>query len=176
MLYRVPKYRTYHSFPIHHFHFSFPFPPKHEKDRADMLTNRSTQPYCAGSIYAPSTGNCHIRLTRTPILTLPSNSSNTNSTLSPPFLLPNSTNSALSPTATSPSGPLTTASPLPTCTGSRGFYLGTIQGQTDFPLEYALWMSNGPCGRLSVWPVPVNSSLDTSLSGPPVKRGLELRM
>ncbi|OAL02683.1 hypothetical protein IQ06DRAFT_324807 [Phaeosphaeriaceae sp. SRC1lsM3a] len=79
---------------------------------------------------------------------------------------------------TSASNPLSTASPTPsTCsTGSRGYYLGTVQGQTDFPMEYALWMSNGPCGRLSVWPVPVNSSLDTSLSGPPVpvKRGVKL--
>jgi hypothetical protein len=150
-------------------------------------TNTSHQPYCAGSIYAPSEGQCHIRLTQAPVQTLPGSSSSNSSTnssssstlpSSAPFLLPNSTNSALSPTGTAPSMPPLSTSAPNTCTGSRGFYLGTVQGQTDFPMDIALWMSNGPCGRLSVWPVPVNSSLDTSLSGPPVpvKRGLSLGM
>jgi hypothetical protein len=35
-------------------------------------------------------------------------------------------------------------------------YLGTVQGELDFPKEYALVFSNGRCGRFSVWPVPVN--------------------
>ncbi|KAF1833273.1 hypothetical protein BDW02DRAFT_570255 [Decorospora gaudefroyi] len=55
-----------------------------------------------------------------------------------------------------------TASPEPiqnsnaTCaSGSMSLYLGTIQGEEDFPSEYALAFSNGPCGRLSVWPLPV---------------------
>lgn len=63
--------------------------------------------------------------------------------------------------------PYPTASGSPivnTCpAGSRSLYLGTIQGQEDFPLEYALVFSNGPCGRLNVWPIPVTPSLDTSL-------------
>jgi hypothetical protein len=56
--------------------------------------------------------------------------------------------------------PLTTATPVQnsngTCAaGSMSLYLGTIQGQEDFPEEYALVFSNGPCGRFSAWPVPV---------------------
>jgi hypothetical protein len=36
-------------------------------------------------------------------------------------------------------------------------------GQNDFPKEYALSMSNGPCGRFSVWPVAVNETRDPAL-------------
>ena len=59
--------------------------------------------------------------------------------------------------------PVSTASPLQnsntTCgRGSLSLYVGTIQGQEDFPEQYALSFSNGPCGRLSVWPVPVRDS------------------
>ncbi|KAH7378420.1 hypothetical protein DE146DRAFT_626424 [Phaeosphaeria sp. MPI-PUGE-AT-0046c] len=150
------------------------FPLENERlirteDATECCIECQKTPFCAGSIYAPSENQCHIRLTQAPsntTTTLPGNSSN--STLSPPFQFPNSTLSTFAPTGTSPSTPLSTAPPK-TCKGSRDFYLGTVQGQTDFPLDYALWMSNGPCGRLSVWPVPVNNSLDTSLQGPPMR-------
>jgi hypothetical protein len=71
------------------------------------------------------------------------------------------------PTGTSPASPLSTGStPVGTCAkGSRELYLGTIMGQTGFPIEYALAMSNGPCGRFSVWPIPVNSTASNSTNG-----------
>jgi hypothetical protein len=54
---------------------------------------------------------------------------------------------------------LTTGRPVQnnngTCArGSLSNYLGTILGQDDFPVEKALSFSNGPCGYLSVWPIP----------------------
>ncbi|CAE7008044.1 hypothetical protein PTTW11_01638 [Pyrenophora teres f. teres] len=79
-----------------------------------------------------------------------------------PTLYPSA--SGIFPTVTSPSGisaPMSTSGPVKnsnaTCgRGSLSLYLGTIQGQEDFPEQYALSFSNGPCGRLSVWPVPVD--------------------
>jgi hypothetical protein len=45
-----------------------------------------------------------------------------------------------------------------TCSvGSMSLYLGTVQGQTDFPKDYAASFSNGPCGRLSIDFKPVNA-------------------
>jgi hypothetical protein len=78
-------------------------------------------------------------------------------------------------TGTSPSTPLSTAKPNTCSKGSLSQYLGTIQGQTDFPIKYALSMSNGPCGRYSVWPVPVNETLDTSLTDPGMAIGMGKR-
>lgn len=142
----------------------------------------------------PSESQCHLRLTQAPVpqpLTLPGNSPQPavfnsthhpiNSTYHsyPTYPLLNSTSiSALSPTGTSPSTPLSIVSSAPsTCpSGSRSLYLGTIQGQRDFPMEYAMALSNGPCGRFSVWPVPVNSSLDNSLTDPPLKKKAEIGM
>ncbi|KAF1915688.1 hypothetical protein BDU57DRAFT_557772 [Ampelomyces quisqualis] len=150
--------------------------------------------FCAGSIYAPFESQCHLRLTQAPVPrapTLPGNSSSTslfnstqhsmNSTYQsyPTYALLNSTStSGLSPTGSWPSTPLSTSSSAAnTCgSGSRSLYLGTVQGQTDFPIEYALALSNGPCGRFSVWPVPVNSSLDNSLSDAPMKKRAEIGM
>ncbi|KAH5315921.1 hypothetical protein HBI08_088540 [Parastagonospora nodorum] len=139
-------------------------------------------PYCAGSFFVPSLSECHLRLTQAP--------THSNTTLTAPRLLSlpynatypilNSTNPIAMPmpiaTGTSPSTPLSTAAP--TCgKGSLSLYLGTIQGQTDFPIEYALAMSNGPCGRFTVWPVPVNESLDTRLVDPPMgKRSVRLTL
>lgn len=38
-----------------------------------------------------------------------------------------------------------------TCSiGSLSLYLGVIRGQNDFPMDYAVSFSNGPCGRLSI--------------------------
>lgn len=38
-----------------------------------------------------------------------------------------------------------------TCSaGSLSLYLGKAYGQSDFPADYALSVSNGPCGRLSI--------------------------
>jgi hypothetical protein len=42
--------------------------------------------------------------------------------------------------------------------GSMSQYVGTIQGTPDFPEQYALSFSNGPCGRMSVWPIPVDET------------------
>lgn len=44
--------------------------------------------------------------------------------------------------------------------GSLSLFLGTIRGQEDFPSEFALVFSNGPCGRLNVWPIPVEEEID----------------
>jgi hypothetical protein len=80
------------------------------------------------------------------------------------------------PTGTSPASPLSTVTkPAGTCAkGSRELYLGTIMGVSDFPIEYALAMSNGPCGRFSVWPIPVNTTASNpTVSGAPMKaRGI----
>lgn len=51
--------------------------------------------------------------------------------------------------------------------GSLSLYLGTIQGQEDFPLKYALQFSNGQCGYLSVWPIPVDEAEDVPTSDAP---------
>jgi hypothetical protein len=48
-------------------------------------------------------------------------------------------------------------------------------GQNDFPKEYALSMSNGPCGRFSVWPIPVNETSDPMLVDAR-KRGIVIGM
>ena len=81
-----------------------------------------------------------------------------------PTLYPSA--SGIFPTVISSGGisaPVSTANPVQnsntTCgRGSLSLYLGTIQGQEDFPEQYALSFSNGPCGRLSVWPVPMGDS------------------
>ncbi|KAH9872958.1 hypothetical protein J1614_005353 [Plenodomus biglobosus] len=72
------------------------------------------------------------------------------------------------PLSTGTLGPIVNSNT--TCpAGSLSLYLGTIQGQIDFPIEYALEFSNGPCGRLSVWPIPVDEDLDNSLDNKKVK-------
>lgn len=40
--------------------------------------------------------------------------------------------------------------------GSMSLYLGTVQGEEDFPSDVAMYMSNGGCGRMSVWPIPLD--------------------
>jgi len=133
-------------------------------------------PNCAGSFFIPSMGQCHLRLT-TAAPTLPQGA-----TLAPPT---NSTNSSLAlPTASGifytgtaisasilPTGAvnssvstipvLASPSPLPnTCAlGSLSLYLGTIRGRPtrEFPDRFAMYFSNGPCGRFSVSPIPVNN-------------------
>lgn len=38
-----------------------------------------------------------------------------------------------------------------TCSaGSMSLYLGKVYGQSDFPADYAMSVSNGPCGRMSI--------------------------
>lgn len=38
-----------------------------------------------------------------------------------------------------------------TCSaGSMSLYLGKVYGQSDFPADVALSVSNGPCGRMSI--------------------------
>ncbi|KAF2031360.1 hypothetical protein EK21DRAFT_99736 [Setomelanomma holmii] len=54
--------------------------------------------------------------------------------------------------------------------GSLSLYLGTIEGQEDFPFEYALSFSNGRCGRFSVWPIPITDTTDTSVEDVSVQR------
>jgi hypothetical protein len=39
--------------------------------------------------------------------------------------------------------------------GSMSLYLGPIRGQERFPEDVAIYVSNGPCGRFSVNPVPL---------------------
>jgi hypothetical protein len=154
---------------------------------------RRSQPFCAGSFFAPSDQQCHLRLTRPPAPTYPtipaapySNSSyhpvNATSPLNATYptgsytLPPTTASGVVLATGTSPASPLSTGSaPVGTCArGSRELYLGTITGQTDFPIEYALAMSNGPCGRFSVWPIPVNETADPTAGGAPVRvRGIE---
>jgi hypothetical protein len=154
---------------------------------------RYYQPFCAGSFFAPSDQQCHLRLTQPPAPTYPTvpaapygNSSYRLVNATYPlnatyptgsYTLPLTTASGvvLLPTGTSPASPLSTGTaPVGTCArGSRELYLGTITGQIDFPMEYALAMSNGPCGRFSVWPIPVNETADPVAGGAPVRvRGI----
>ena len=108
------------------------FPPNHP-------TN-NPQANCAGSFYAPSLSECHLRLTSP----------------APPSLPGNATSTA-SPTPTTALSPLSTSAPPNSCAaGSMSLYMGTIRGQEDFPEPVALFFSNGPCGRFSVSPVPVD--------------------
>ncbi|KAH7074525.1 hypothetical protein BKA63DRAFT_315636 [Paraphoma chrysanthemicola] len=124
--------------------------------------------FCAGSFYVPSKSECHLRLTQAPAPTI------AGPTLPAPYTLYNDTlpayqtASGVAPTGTSALVPFpsSTAAPNTCAAGSRSLYLGTIQGQEDFPYEYALSFSNGPCGRLSVWPIPIREDLDTSLEDP----------
>ncbi|KAF2854187.1 hypothetical protein T440DRAFT_388657 [Plenodomus tracheiphilus IPT5] len=147
---------------------------------------------CAGSFYVPSLTQCHLRLTQPPSAALPALSGSLLNSTSPAAsasaFLPYSASPLFNgthPTSclTASSGHLLTptgvvAVPIPLSTnsvpavlnsnstcgaGSMSLYLGTIQGQEDFPIEYALAFSNGPCGRLSVWPIPVDEEMDNSL-------------
>ncbi|CAO2649301.1 Nn.00g066860.m01.CDS01 [Neocucurbitaria sp. VM-36] len=145
-----------------------------------------TTAFCAGSFFVPSDQECHLRLTQppaaaaAPMPALPAPSSYASGT---PFSMMgynsshyNATYPTAYPTASagifptgalsmvpSPSASAIAAPGNGTCAmGSMSLYLGTIQGQSDFPEEYALRFSNGPCGRLSVWPIPV-TGMDDSL-------------
>ncbi|KAI8940616.1 hypothetical protein NX059_001888 [Plenodomus lindquistii] len=147
-----------------------------------------TTPNCAGSFHVPSMQQCHLRLTQPPAalpiagntsLPLPflpsASSALPYATLNSTYGYPTASGSGLS---LIPSGivavplplPLSTGTPSPirnsntTCgMGSLSTYLGTIQGQEDFPIQYALAFSNGPCGRMSVWPINVDEQRDNSL-------------
>ncbi|CBY00807.1 hypothetical protein LEMA_P019370.1 [Plenodomus lingam JN3] len=134
---------------------------------------------CAGSFFVPSMQQCHLRLTQPPSAAppaLPAPSASAGLFLangSYPTAYASGSGALLAPSSV-------VATPLPlssvsavalplqhsnsTCSaGSLSLYLGTIQGQGDFPIEFALEFSNGPCGRLSVWPIPVDEALDNSL-------------
>ncbi|KAF2819178.1 hypothetical protein CC86DRAFT_432236 [Ophiobolus disseminans] len=126
--------------------------------------------YCAGSFFVPSELECHLRLTQAPALPQ----------LPAPFSYGNGSSYAAYPTAsnalatgTSPSTPISTAGPGTCSKSSLSLHLGTIQGQLNFPKEYALVFSNGRCGRYSVWPIPMDARLDTTRQDRKIKR-LEL--
>ncbi|KAF1851199.1 uncharacterized protein K460DRAFT_382686 [Cucurbitaria berberidis CBS 394.84] len=147
-----------------------------------------TTPFCAGSFFVPSEQECHLRLTQPPAASIPA--------LPAPSTYPSGGlygygygSNATYPTAYAtgsgmmrPTG-ASSGVPFPVATGggvapvgngtcaigSLSLYLGTIQGQEDFPIEFALAFSNGPCGRLSVWPIPV-TELDDSIEDRRVRR------
>ncbi|KAH7338523.1 hypothetical protein BKA66DRAFT_479721 [Pyrenochaeta sp. MPI-SDFR-AT-0127] len=126
-----------------------------------------TTPNCAGSFYAPSAQECHLRLTQPPssVPSLPAPSaspsgaiyldsySNSSDHYNATYAYP--TASAVATYQPQPTGSVVHHSNGTCPAGSLSLYLGAIQGQEDFPREYALAFSNGPCGYLSVWPVPV---------------------
>ncbi|KAF2246349.1 hypothetical protein BU26DRAFT_532893 [Trematosphaeria pertusa] len=125
-----------------------------------------TTPYCAGSFYAPGVSECHLRLTQPPTPYPPTLPSGTP--------LPSSNTTLPSATGTMAVAPISTGTPTPgngTCAaGSLSLYMGMIRGSETFPREYALSFSNGPCGRLSVHPIPVDWNVRGSLP----KRGMEI--
>ena len=160
-----------------------------KRRRCKSTTNTRLQPNCAGSFYAPSIRECHLWLTQSftppspsPPTLPPYGNYNHSSNISHPTGYsihpsgyptaapyptdrPNATH--IYPTGTSISSaviPISTSTPINTCpAGSLSLYLGTIRGQEDFPEDIALVFSNGPCGRFSISPIPVD------YDGPEVK-------
>ncbi|KAF2750308.1 hypothetical protein M011DRAFT_456213 [Sporormia fimetaria CBS 119925] len=102
-------------------------------------------PNCAGSFYVPSIRECHLRLTER--ASLPSG----NSTLPS---LPSGSGApfANGTTTLPPAVPSSTAPPSTCARGSDTLFLGTIRGRSPLQLrdKFALFFSNGPCGRFTV--------------------------
>ncbi|KAL6704618.1 hypothetical protein ACN47E_008015 [Coniothyrium glycines] len=148
---------------------------------------------CAGSFYVPSRGNCHIRLTQpspstnttdsafpTGLPAPPTNSTHGLYSLAtgtglphPPLSTTPVTATLLSPYNASASHATSLYTPPSnsnaTCSqGGRSLYMGAIQGFEDyrFPIDKALFFSNGPCGYFSVWPLAINPNRDNSVSDP----------
>ncbi|OAL51350.1 hypothetical protein IQ07DRAFT_586881 [Pyrenochaeta sp. DS3sAY3a] len=105
---------------------------------------------CAASGYIPTRSQCRLLLTEPP----PPASNNTAVIDSTTFMT--ATASGVMPMATG--GPPAVMHSNSTCSrGSMSKYVGTIEGRENFNPDYAITFSNGPCGRLDVWPIPLSS-------------------
>jgi hypothetical protein len=145
-----PFFLSSSAFPLLLLH-PIPRRPTHVNTDATLTFPSPRQPNCAGSFFVPSITQCHIRLT------VPANLNATVPTLPSGPGVPGPSSGLATGTSATAVVPSSTASPGTCDRGSDTLYLGTIRGRSPAELtdEFALWFSNGPCGRFSVSPVRV---------------------